>query len=182
MAHKSDTEIIAHTHNTARYFVEHRQVALALLVATFLWGWFGYTRMAKRKDPYIPVRVAVATCAWPGATAEQVEQLVTRPLEDAASQNAYLQKPSPSTYAIRSLSLPGLAVVFVQLNENLADTRKQFSDINLKLAAVAPLLPRGAGPVQQRFRRYLGPDVDGSQSQSRRGGDRGSRPVRSAGH
>jgi multidrug efflux pump subunit AcrB len=148
MTHKTDTEIIAHTHNTSRYFVEHRQVAIVLLIAVFLWGWYGYTRMPKRKDPYIPVRVAVAACAWPGATAEQVEQLITRPIENAIAQNAYLQKPVSSDYAVRSLSMPGLSIVYVQLDESVKDTRKQFSDIQLKLAGVMPSLPQGASPIQ----------------------------------
>jgi multidrug efflux pump subunit AcrB len=148
MAHKSDSEIIAHTHNSSRYFVEHRQVAIVLLIAVFLWGWYGYIRMPKRKDPYIPVRVAVASCSWPGATAEQVEQLITRPIESAISQNAYLQKPVASDYAVRSLSMPGLSIVYVQLDESVKDTRKQFSDIQLKLANVISSLPQGASPIQ----------------------------------
>src|SRR5579864_2123443 len=118
MRQKTDSEIVARTHNTTRFFVEHRQFALVLLVATFVWGWYGYTHMPKRKDPSIPVRVGVAICPWPGATAEQVEQLVTRPIEDAVSQNANLQKPSPSDFAVQSLSFPGLSIVYVQLNEN----------------------------------------------------------------
>lgn len=148
MTHKSDTEIIAHTHNTARYFVERRAVATVLLIAVFLWGWYGYNRMPKRKDPYVPVRVAVASCSWPGATAEQVEQLVTRPIENAVSQNAYLQKPVPSDYAVRSYSLPGLSIVYVQLDESVKDTRKQFSDINLKLLSAQSQLPKGASTIQ----------------------------------
>jgi multidrug efflux pump subunit AcrB len=148
MAHKSDSEIIAHTHNTSRRFVEHRQVALVLLIAVFLWGWYGYQHMPKRKDPYIPVRVAVAACSWPGATAEQVEQLITRPIESAIAQNAYLQKPVASDYAVRSLSMPGLSIVYAQLDENVTDTRKQFSDIQLKLANVMTSLPKGASPIQ----------------------------------
>ena len=146
MAHKSDNELIANAHNSSRYFVEHRQVAVVLLIAVVLWGWYGYVRMPKRKDPYIEVRVAVASCAWPGATAEQVEQLVTRPIENAVSQNAYLQKPVPSDYAVRSLSMPGLSIVYVQLDESVKDTRKQFSDIQLKLTGVQ--LPQGASPIQ----------------------------------
>ena len=129
MAHKSDAEIVATTHNTARFFTEHRQVALVLLFATFAWGWFGYQQMPKRKDPNILVRVAVAICQWPGATAEQVEQLVTRPIENTIAQNAYIKPPSGSDYGIRSLSFPGLSLVFVKLDEGISDTRKQFSDI-----------------------------------------------------
>jgi multidrug efflux pump subunit AcrB len=144
--HKSDAEIIATTHNTARFFTEHRQVGLILLVATFVWGWYGYHNMPKRKDPDIPVRVAAAQCQWPGATAEQVEQLVTRPMEQAAAQNTTIKPPSPSNFGIRSLSFPGLAVVYIQLDDNVKDKQREFSDINLKMNQLQ--LPRGAGPIQ----------------------------------
>ena len=146
--HKSDAEIIATTHNTARFFTEHRQVALILLIATFVWGWYGYHNMPKRKDPDIPVRVASAQCQWPGATTEQVEQLITRPIEQAVAQNTTIRPPSPSNFGIRSMSFPGLAVVYVQLDDNVKDKQKEFSDINLKLNQLNAQLPRGAGPIQ----------------------------------
>jgi len=65
MPHTSDTELIQHTHNTARYFVEHRQIAWAALVGVIGWGVYGYFSMPQRKDPEIPVRVAVAACLLP---------------------------------------------------------------------------------------------------------------------
>jgi multidrug efflux pump subunit AcrB len=144
--HKSDAEYVATTHNVARFFTEHRQVALILLLATFVWGWFGYHNMPKRKDPNIPVRVAAAQCPWPGATAEQIEQLVTRPIEQAVAQNSTIKPTSASDFGIRSLSFPGLAVVYVQLDDGVKDKQKQFSDMNLKLNQLK--LPSGAGPIQ----------------------------------
>src|SRR5215467_15075739 len=146
MAHKPESEIIQHTHNTARFFTEHRQVSLILLIGVFLWGWYGYQKMAKRKDPNLPVRVAVASTSWPGATAQEVEQLVTRPIEQTMAQNAFIRPPVASDYGIRSISLPGLSLVYVQLDDNVKDTKKQFSDMNLKLNALR--LPQGAGPIQ----------------------------------
>jgi len=148
MAHKSDSEIIQHTHNTARFFVEHRQVALVLLLGTFFWGWYGFSKMSKRKDPVIPVRIAVASAKWPGATAEEVEQLITRPIEQAMAQNQAVKPPSGSDYGIRSLSFPNFALVFVQLDENVKDTAKQLNDINLRLNELSDKLPHGAGPIQ----------------------------------
>src|SRR5215472_4224706 len=148
MAHKSDSEIIQHTHNTARFFVEHRQVALVLLLGTFFWGWYGYSKMSKRKDPVIPVRIAVAACKWPGATAEEIEQLITRPIEQAMAQNQAVKPPSGSDYGIRSLSFPNFALVFVQLDENVKDTTKQLNDINLRLNELSNKLPDGAGPIE----------------------------------
>jgi hypothetical protein len=155
MAHKSDNEIIQHTHNTARFFVEHRQVALVLLLGTFLWGWFGYSKMPKRKDPVIPVRVAVASCKWPGASAEDIEQLVTRPIEQAMAQNQAVKPPSGSDYGVRSLSFPNFALVFVQLDEKVKDTRKELNDINLRLNELSNQLPKAqAHSIQQQLRRH----------------------------
>src|ERR1700756_4481607 len=146
MEFKSDQEIIEGTQNLPRYFVEHPQISWMLLVGVLVWGWFGYKSMPQRKDPDIPVRVALASCQWPGATAQQVEQFVTRPIEDTIAQNKTIHRATPADYGIRSISLPGVAYVYVQLAEG-TDIRKQFSDINLKLQDMTSQLPQGAGPI-----------------------------------
>ena len=148
MAHQTDQDRIQQTHNTSRFFVEHRQIALAALVGVIAWGIYGYFSMPQRKDPDIPVRVAVAACQWPGATAQEVEQLITRPIEQTIAENKTIHPATPDEYGIRSISLPGLSIVYVQLSENVANTREQFSDINLKLQALGPKLPSGATGVQ----------------------------------
>src|SRR6204780_745398 len=104
MPHTSDTELIQHTHNTARYFVEHRQIAWAALIAVVGWGGYGYFSMPQRKDQEIPVRGAVAACQWPGATAQQVEQLITKPIEQAIAQKKTIHPAAPNNYGIRSIS------------------------------------------------------------------------------
>jgi multidrug efflux pump subunit AcrB len=148
MAHKTDAEMIQHTRNTARFFVENRQIAWVLLIATVLWGWYGYHSMPQRKDPDIPVRVAVALTPWPGMRAEEVEQQVTRQVEEKIAENQSIHPGTAADFGIRSVSMPGLSVVYVQLAENVTDTNKQFSDINLKLNWLSNQLPQGAGPVQ----------------------------------
>jgi multidrug efflux pump subunit AcrB len=147
MAYQSDQDRIEKTHNLPRFFVEHPQVSWVLLIGVLVWGWFGYHSMPQRKDPDIPVRVAVAFCPWPGATARQVEQFVTRPIEDAVAENKTIHPGTASDYGVRSVSLPGAAYVYVQLAENVSDVKRQFSDINLKLNALNNQLPQGAGPI-----------------------------------
>jgi multidrug efflux pump subunit AcrB len=147
MAHKSDQERIEQTRNVPRFFVEHPQVSWVLLVGVLIWGWFGYKSMPQRKDPNIPVRVAVASCSWPGATAQQVEQLITRPIEDTVAQNKWIHAGTAADYGVRSISLPGYAYVYIQLVDNVDDLKRQFSDINLKLNALSGQLPQGAGPI-----------------------------------
>ena len=147
MASKSSPDRAERTHNVSRFFVEHPQVSWVLLIGVLVWGWFGYQSMPQRKDPDIPVRVAVAFCAWPGATAQQVEQFVTRPIEDAVAENKTIHPATASDYGVRSLSLPGTAYVYIQLAESVTDVKRQFSDINLKLNALNGQLPQGASPI-----------------------------------
>src|SRR5262245_45190088 len=138
MSHKTHEELL-HSKNTARFFVENRHIAWVLLIGTVLWGWVGYTGMPQRKDPDVPVRVAVALAQWPGAPVERVEQLVTRKIEQKVAENAKVDE-------IKSVTRTGLSVVYVTLVEGLKETGKEFDDIKMKLDALGPL-PGGAGPV-----------------------------------
>lgn len=109
---------------------------------------YGYVSMPQRKDPDIPIPVAVATCQWPGVSANQVEQQVTRKIERTIAENSKIRPGSAADFGIKSLTLPGLAIVYVQLDENLGNPKEQFSDINLKLSGINNQLPSGAGPIQ----------------------------------
>ncbi|MBV9958279.1 MAG: efflux RND transporter permease subunit, partial [Acidobacteria bacterium] len=140
MSHgKSDSEIIQNKHNTARFCVEKRHVSWVLLIATCLWGVYGYFSMPQRKDPEVQVRMAVALVPWPGASAEKVEQLVTKKVEEQMAANTKVTK-------IESISRTGLAVVYLELDESLKETAKELDDIKLKLDSINDL-PSGAGPI-----------------------------------
>jgi multidrug efflux pump subunit AcrB len=140
--HQSADDFIKKTHNTARYFTENRHIAWVVLVGTMLWGVYGYLMMPKRKDPDIPVIFAAAICPWPGASAERVEQLVTRKIEEKMSENARVER-------IESISRSNVSIVVIKLDERIAaeDTGKQYDDITLRLGAIRDL-PPGAGPIE----------------------------------
>jgi multidrug efflux pump subunit AcrB len=124
---------------TARYFTENWQVSLVLLAATIVWGVWGYVKLPKAKDPFIPVRVAVATCAWPGTSSEKIEQLVTRKMEQKIAENPTIEK-------IESISRTSVSIVYVTLSEDVQDRNRQFDDIQGKLDSIRDL-PPGAGPI-----------------------------------
>ncbi|MDF2696255.1 MAG: AcrB/AcrD/AcrF family protein, partial [Labilithrix sp.] len=142
MSPAAEQELIAKKRNTARYFTETRHVAWVLLVATLVFGVFGYMKMPKRKDPFIKIRIAVAVCVWPGASPERVEELVTRRIEEKIAQNAEVEK-------IESTSRTGVSLVTVTLRENLPvdQIAKTFDDIDLKLRSIRDL-PQGALPIE----------------------------------
>ena len=135
----NEQHLIDRTHNTARFFTETRHVAWVLLFGTMLWGVYGYLQMPQRKDPDVPVRQALALCPWPGASAEKIEQLVTRRIEEKVAENVKVEK-------IESNTRTGITAVYFTLVEGTKDTGKEFDDIKLKLDSITDL-PDGAGPI-----------------------------------
>ena len=146
MAHKSDADLVDKSHNTARYFTENPQVAWVLLLATLVAGTFGYLRMPKRKDPLIPVRVAVAVTPWPGAPAEKVEQLVTRKIEEKIASNSEVEK-------IESTSRNGVSVVQVTVRADAKDLGRALDDIDSRIKNIHDL-PEDAQPID--FKKDFG--------------------------
>lgn len=136
----SDQQLIEKTHNLARYFTEWRQVGWVLLIATLAWGLLGYQWMPKAKDPSIPIRVAAAVCIWPGASAERIEQQVTKRMEAVIAENTNVE-------TITSNTRSSVVVIYILLKDGLTDIGKVFDDIALRLNTVKDL-PQGAGPIQ----------------------------------
>jgi multidrug efflux pump subunit AcrB len=126
--------------NTAKFFTETRQVSWVLMIVTLLWGAYAYYAMPKRKDPELKVRKALAFCAWPGASAEEVEQQVTRKIEEKMAQNSRVE-------TIESISRSNVSVVYLALDEQVKDIGKELDDIQLRLDNIRDL-PEGAGPIE----------------------------------
>jgi multidrug efflux pump subunit AcrB len=125
--------------NPARFFVNNRQIAWVGLVATLIWGVFGYMSMPKRKDPDVPVRIALAITPWSGISADKVEQLVTRKVEEAVTGNSKVDRVESSTQ-------DNISVVTVRLLDNIKNTQQEFQDIGQRLNQITDL-PDGAGPI-----------------------------------
>src|SRR5262252_8255869 len=120
MPHRPDSELIAEDHNTARSSTQNQQISWVLLLLV---------------------------CAWPGVSANRVEQLVTRKIEQKLTEVAEVRPPSPEEYSIKSLSLDGMSVVNVQVDYRIRDTKPIFNEMDLKLRGITDL-PQGAGPIQ----------------------------------
>jgi multidrug efflux pump subunit AcrB len=86
------------------------------------------------------VRKALAVCAWAGASAEEVEQQVTRKIEEKMAQISRVE-------TIESISRSNVSVVYLALDEQVDDIGKELDDIRLKVDSIRDL-PDGAGPIE----------------------------------
>ncbi|WP_051303168.1 efflux RND transporter permease subunit [Psychromonas aquimarina] len=109
-------------------------LAVALLIVS---GFSSLSSLPRAEDPIIKNRTAVVTTAFPGATAERVEALVTEKVETSLRQLDEIK-------TLSSVSRPGISVVTIQLKDDVMESQPVWSLARDKLSDVKPLLPAGA--------------------------------------
>lgn len=67
--------------NLSQWAVTHRALVLFLIIGTLLVGAFSFTRLGRLEDPSFNVPTMNAVVAWPGATAQQVQDQVLNRME-----------------------------------------------------------------------------------------------------
>src|SRR5919206_1918311 len=132
--------------NLSRFSVENPHITWVLLIGTLLWGVYGFLHMPQRKDPDIPVKVALVETHWPGATAERVEELVTKSIEKVLASNSKVSK-------IESTSRSNVSIITFSVSDEIKDASQVLDDVGGRLAAIRNL-PDGAGPI--RYQRDFG--------------------------
>jgi multidrug efflux pump len=96
--------------NLSAWALSHRPFILFLIIASSLAGVFACLTIGQAEDPSFTWKVMTIRTQWPGATAREVEQLVTDRIEKKLEEVPYYD------YA-RSYSKPGESVVLLTLKE-----------------------------------------------------------------
>src|ERR1700736_5716923 len=140
MTHAHNEQSTDKKQNLARFFIEQRHVAWVSLAVALLWGIYGLLKMPQRKDPDIPVRQAMIIVPWQGTSAEQVEQLLTRKIDQAIALNQWVTE-------ITSTSRTGSRMVQFELAEKgKYDRDTELDNVKIRLDAIHDL-PQGTGPI-----------------------------------
>lgn len=117
------------------------RLTLTLILLILAGGGFTYLRQPSQEDPEITIRTALVTVRFPGMAAGRVEQLLVKPVEEAAKQ-------IPQVDRVRSSAQTGVAMIKVELLPTVTDVAPVWSDLRNKMADLAPSLPQGSvGPV-----------------------------------
>ncbi|MEL6622566.1 MAG: efflux RND transporter permease subunit, partial [Pseudomonadota bacterium] len=102
-------------------------------------GILMFATLPALEDPPILVREAIITTSYPGLPPERIEQLITRPIEQAARQLKEIKE-------IKASSLTGLSIVTVTLKETYFDLDQIWDDLRNRVDAIRGQLPSGASP------------------------------------
>ena len=130
--------------NPVRGSLRNPQVAYVLSALVLIVGIHALITMPRREDPKVTVLMGVVTAFYPGATAEQVEEQVTRRVEDRLFRFAEVRRQK--TW---SMSRPGMMIVRVHLEPNVKAPGEFWSKLRHELNELAVMeLPEGVlGPV-----------------------------------
>lgn len=98
------------------FAVRRPTITITLVLLLVAWGSVSFFTMPRREDPEFTLKIALVTTRWQGASAEQIEKLVTDPLEDAIDGLEEVR-------LIRSTSSSEQSVIFVELEDNVPGAR-----------------------------------------------------------
>ena len=99
--------------------IEHKTVIYVIMTLFFILGISSYFTMPREAFPEINDTKVFVSAVYPGNTAEDIERIITDPLEEAL-------KGVPNLVEIRSTSSEDFSVIDIELDENITiDDAKQ---------------------------------------------------------
>jgi multidrug efflux pump subunit AcrB len=128
--------------NLSALAVRERAITLFLLISISAAGAFAFLQLGRAEDPAFTIKVLTVTAAWPGATAEEMQNLVAEPLEKRLQELRWYDR-------VETFTRPGLAFLTLSLLDKTPPSavEDEFYQARKKLGDEAYSLPAGVlGP------------------------------------
>ncbi len=129
--------------NIVEAAMHYRHIVILITSCLIAFGVYGLAKMNKNEFPDFTIRQGVVVAVYPGATAEDVEEQVTKPLEDYIFTYKEVRKEKT-----KSFSRNGMSIIQVELNDDLEDKDEFWSKFKHGINAFKSSLPRGVLAIQ----------------------------------
>ena len=126
------------TMNWLRWPLEHYSISLLIILILFVMGIYGMYVMPKDEFPHATIRQGVVVAVYPGATSEEIELQVARPLERYLFTYGEVNRTKTTT-----TSQNGMCIVMVKLNDDVNNKDEVWSKIKHGLNTFKSSLPAG---------------------------------------
>ncbi|MBO7601538.1 MAG: efflux RND transporter permease subunit [Bacteroidaceae bacterium] len=124
--------------NWFKWPLEHYSISLLLVVIFFVMGIYGMYVMPKDEFPAFTIRQGVVVGVYPGATAEEVEEQLTKPLERYLFTYQEVNRTKTT-----STSQNGMSIVMVRLNDEVNNKDEVWSKVKHGINTFKSSLPTG---------------------------------------
>src|SRR5689334_25082656 len=127
----------------------NRMIVLAMAILLFVWGVISFRSLPVEAYPDVANNYVQIITQWPGISAEQIEQQITVPIENAVNGIPHLEH-------LRSVSLFGLSSLMLIFDDesendwNRAKVLERLSQVSLP-DGVQPQMGADFSPVGQIY-------------------------------
>ena len=121
-----------------RWPLEHYPISLLIVGILFVMGIYGMYLMPKDEFPAFTIRQGVVVAVYPGATSEEIEEQVAKPLERYLFTYGEVNRAKTTT-----TSQNGMCIVMVRLNDEVNNKDEVWSKIKHGLNLFKSSLPSG---------------------------------------
>lgn len=147
--------------NIPKYSLENKKVIYFFLAIMLIGGILSFFKLAKKEDSPFVIKQAVLITQYPGATPQEVEKLVTEPIERE------IQSMS-EVYKIKSESYFGMSKITIELKPTISPDYMpvKWDELRRKVLNVQSSLPSGASDISVKddfgdvFGIYYGLTID----------------------
>ena len=129
--------------NLSALAVRERAITLFLIILIVVAGILSFFELGRAEDPPFTVKQMTVITAWPGATAQEMQDQVAEPLEKRLQELKWYDRSETYTR-------PGLAFTMLSLQDSAppAEVQEEFYQARKKISDAAKTLPAGViGPM-----------------------------------
>lgn len=129
--------------NLSALAVRERSITLFLIILITVAGVLSFFELGRAEDPPFTVKQMTIISAWPGATAQEMQDQVAEPLEKRMQELKWYDRSETYTR-------PGLAYTMLSLQDSTppSQVQEEFYQVRKKLGDEAKNLPAGViGPM-----------------------------------
>ncbi|MEL4867978.1 efflux RND transporter permease subunit [Pantoea agglomerans] len=129
--------------NLSALAVRERSITLFLIVLVTIAGIYAFFGLGRAEDPPFTVKQMTVIAAWPGATAQEIQDQVAEPLEKRLQELKWYDRTETYTR-------PGMAFITLSLQDKTppSEVQEEFYQARKKLGDESQHLPAGViGPM-----------------------------------
>lgn len=130
------------SNNVIAWSMRNFRITFLLVGCLFVFGIYALARIPKQEFPEYTIRQGVVVGVYPGATSEEVEEQLAKPLEQFLMTYKEVKRSKTT-----STSQNGMCYVMVELNDNVNDKDEVWSKIKHGLASLKMQLPSGVAAL-----------------------------------
>ncbi|WP_052398393.1 efflux RND transporter permease subunit [Geomicrobium sp. JCM 19039] len=117
-----------------KWLITRPKITVLFFIMLTIIGAISFSQMPQREIPEFSPPIAQVTTIYPGSSAEEIEQQVTNPIEDALTQYEEIE-------SYESVSAPGLSLITIELDESIDDSAVIWNEINQQVNGLASSFP-----------------------------------------